>query len=220
MNKPRICAVITDNDLPAIRGIETLADLFEVRIDLIGKGWQKLAGQLKKPWIACNRRREEGGSWQGNESERIKELLRATELGAGIIDIELETRGLEETIKSIKKKAKCLISYHDLQGTPALDSMKEIIKRELKAGADICKLVTTARKFADNLSVLQLIAEFPETRMVSFAMGPSGSISRILCPLVGGDFTYASIGEGQESAPGQITVRDLNKIYGMLRDEK
>ncbi len=56
--------------------------------------------------------------------------------------------------------------------------------------------------------------------MVAFAMGPLGAASRILCPLAGGDFAYASIGGGRESAPGQIAARDLRKIYGMLRNER
>ena len=87
---------------------------------------------------------------------------------------------------------------------------------QLAAGADICKVVTTAHSFQDNLTVLQLIAEFPKSKMVSFAMGPLGSVSRILCPLVGGYFTYASIEEGKESASGQITVRDLRKLYEVV----
>jgi 3-dehydroquinate dehydratase len=47
-------------------------------------------------------------------------------------------------------------------------------------------------------------------------MGPLGFASRILCPLFGGDFTYASIEAGKESASGQITAGDLRKIYGMV----
>jgi 3-dehydroquinate dehydratase len=47
-------------------------------------------------------------------------------------------------------------------------------------------------------------------------MGSLGSISRILCPLVGGEFIYASIRPGEESAQGQITVRDLRRIYKMI----
>jgi len=53
--------------------------------------------------------------------------------------------------------------------------------------------------------------------MVSFAMGHLGLVSRILCPLVGGYFTYASLGEGRESAPGQLTVGHLKKIYEMVK---
>jgi len=216
MKRPRICAVIVSNDLEAVKRVEPLVELFEARIDLIGDGWQELVKQLKKPWIACNRSVEEGGSWRGSESKRREELLKAIELGASIIDVELVTGNLKEIVQLIKKKAKCLLSFHDLKGTPSLDRMREIVQKELEAGADICKIVTTAQRFEDNLAVLQLISDFPKTRVVSFAMGPLGLASRILCPLVGGDFTYASIKEGKESASGQITVKDLRKIYGML----
>lgn len=218
MGRPRICAVIVSNDLEAIKKVEPLVDLFEVRIDLIGDGWQGLAKQLKKPWIASNRIADEGGEWQGSESERIKALLSAVELGAKIVDIELKTEDLEKAVKRIKGKAKCLISYHDFKETPSLKKMREIVKRQLDASADICKLVTTANSFEDNLSVLKLVSDFPQARVVSFAMGPLGLTSRILCPLVGGEFTYASMEEGKESAPGQITASDLRKIYRMLKN--
>lgn len=220
MKRPRICAVIVSNDLEAVKEVEPFVELFEVRIDLIGDGWQELTKQLKKPWIACNRSVDEGGSWGKSEAKRREELLGAIELGAGIIDIELMTGNLKEIVQLIKKRAKCLLSFHDLEGTPSLDRMREIVQKELAAGADICKMVTTAQKFEDNLAVLQLISDFPKTRVISFAMGPLGFASRILCPLVGGDFIYASIEKGKESASGQIMVRDLRKLYGMVEGWK
>ena len=216
MKRPRICAVIVNNDLEAIKRVEVFVELFEVRVDLIGNGWQELVRQLKKPWIACNRVADEGGKWEKGEIERIEELLKAIELGASIVDIELSTRNLEEAIQQIKKKTKCLLSFHDLEKTPPLIRMKDIVQRELDAGADICKVVTTAQRFEDNLTTLQLITEFPKIEIVSFAMGPFGFTSRFLCPLVGGDFTYASIEKGKESASGQITVSDLRKLYKMV----
>ena len=218
MKEPRICATITNNDPEAVKEVEPLVDLFEVRIDLIGDGWQELVGQLNKPWIACNRSADEGGRWQGNEARRIEKLLQAIELGAEIVDVELRTKNLNNIVKLIRRRTKCLLSFHDLEKTPAFDTMIQIVQNQSKAGADICKLVTTAQCFEDNLSVLRLTSEFPSTKLVSFAMGPLGSMSRVLCPLVGGDFTYGAIEEGKESAPGQITVRGLRKIYEMLRE--
>ena len=191
-------------------------ELFEVRLDLIGDGWQEVARQLNQPWIACNRAANEGGSWQGTETERIERLLEASHLGADIVDIELETKNLKEAVSLIKKRAKCLLSCHQLKGTPPLDELKDTVQRQLEAGADICKVVTTAQNFDDNLTILQLIAEFPRIRIISFAMGPLGVTSRVLCPIVGGDFTYASIEPGKESAPSQITVNGLRRIYEML----
>lgn len=216
MKKPKICAVIVNKELKAVKGVEPLVDLFEVRIDLIGDGWQELAKQFSKPWIACNRSAEEGGQWPGSEARRIEQLLRAIELGADIVDIELETKNLKNIVPLVRKRTKCLLSFHDLEKTPPLDEMKKIVGRQLKAGADICKVVTTARGFEDNPTVLELISEFPEVKLISFAMGPLGATSRVLCPLVGGEFTYASIEKGQESAEGQLTVRDLRKIYEMV----
>ena len=214
--KPRICAAIIDKDLEAIRKVEPLVELFEVRIDLIGEGWPELAKQLKKPWIACNRSPDEGGNGEGNETGRIEELIKAVELGADMVDIEVRTENLEKFIPLIKKRARCLLSLHELERTPPLNDLKAMIQRELDAGADICKVITTAQTSEDNLTTLQLITEFPKIKIVSFAMGPLGATSRILCPLVGGYFTYASLGEGRESAPGQITVSHLRKIYEML----
>ena len=127
MKKPRICAVIVNNDLEAVNEVKPFVDLFEVRIDLIGDDWHKLTRHLNKPWIACNRRADEGGKWEEDEEKRIAQLLKAVELGATIIDIELRTQNLEEVLTTIGKKAKCLISYHDLAKTPALDRMKEIV---------------------------------------------------------------------------------------------
>lgn len=215
-NQPRICAAVVNDDLKALDGVMPLTDLFEVRIDLIGKGWRKVAEYLKKPWIACNRRANEGGKWGGRESLRIKELYNAVDLGASIIDIELATPNVEEIINEIKGKAECLVSYHNLKETPPLDRLRQVIVNQMAAGANICKVITTARSFADNLVVLQLISDFSSANIVSFTMGAVGQISRILCPLAGGYFTYASIGKGKESAKGQVTVNDLREIYRML----
>jgi 3-dehydroquinate dehydratase-1 len=218
--RPRICASIVNEDLNAVKAIENQVDLFEVRIDLIGPGWKKVAGQLNKTWVACNRRRAEGGSWLGNETTRIEELFKAISLGASIVDVEVETPHVEEIVESIKPKAKCLLSYHQTDWMLPLNEMRYIVHRQLEYGADICKVIATAQSFEDNLTALQINTEFPESRVVSFAMGDLGMTSRVFCPLIGGDFTYASIERGKESAPGQITVGELRRIYEMRSTKK
>jgi 3-dehydroquinate dehydratase type I len=219
MKKPRICGVITNNDPKALKEAEPFVDLFEVRIDLVGDGWQELVRQIDKPWIACNRIAEEGGKWQGTEARRIEQLLQAIELGAAITDIEITTKNLENVVKLIKKRSSCLLSFHNFEKTPPLVELKEIVQRQLGAGADICKVITTARRAEDNITALQLILEFTGVRLVSFTMGAIGTMSRVLCPLVGGEFTYASIGKGIESAEGQLTATELRMLYGMMRED-
>jgi 3-dehydroquinate dehydratase-1 len=215
--RPRICVPITGPDMETAAA-EPLADLFEVRIDLVGGGWRQVTERLKKPWLACNRRAAEGGGWRGDEAGRIEELLVAAGLGAGIIDIELAAPDLRVIIKEVKGRAECLVSHHDLESTPPLEQLREIVGRQMAAGADICKVVTTARNFTDNITVLRLIREFPGSKIVAFAMGEAGRLSRVLAPLAGGYFTYASLAAGRESAAGQITVGEMREIYGMLED--
>ncbi len=216
MEKPRICVVVVNKDLEAIKSVENLVDLFEVRIDLIGDGWQEVAKQLKKPWMATNRSTSQGGKWEGDENTRVAELLKSLELGPDLVDIEIQTENLEQIVEVIKQRAKCVVSFHEWEETPPLEKLEEVVRKELEAGADICKVITNAQKIEDNITVLQLIASFPEATLISSAMGSLGSISRVLSPLIGGYLTYASVGEGRESAPGQLTVRDLKKIYEMV----
>jgi 3-dehydroquinate dehydratase type I len=217
MNKVKLCASIIDTDIAAVKKIEPIVDLFEVRIDLIGDKWTEVARQLKKPWIACNRMVEEGGKWDGNEARRIERLLQAVELGAKIVDIEYNAKNVDNIIRLIKKRADCLLSFHDFQKTPSLDVLKQIVNKELKAGADICKVVTTAQTFEDNLAVMRLFSEFPDNKMVAFAMGTQGFISRVMAPLIGAYFTYGAVQKGVESAPGQLPVSDMLAVYEMVK---
>ena len=217
MDNVQLCVAITNNDVEAVKTVAPLVDLFEVRIDLIAEGWQELTGHLAKPWIACNRKTDEGGNWRGSEQERTAELLKAVELGANIVDIELSTPGVTGLVRQIKGDAECLLSYHNLEGTPPLEEMKDIVRQQRHAGADICKVVTTARDLPDNVAVLELIREFPDIRVVSFAMGWAGQLSRVLCPLVGGYYTYATVEKGKESAVGQLPAKVLREIYRLVK---
>jgi 3-dehydroquinate dehydratase type I len=183
---------------------------------MIGPGWREVVRNLRKPWLACNRRSEEGGKWWGGEEERITELLEAAALGAAVVDIELATPGVEDVVAGLKDRAECMVSFHDLDGTPAIEWLRGIVRDQLAAGADICKVVTTAHGITDNVTVMQLIRDFHSKKVISFAMGDAGQTSRILCPVAGGYFTYASVEKGSESAAGQVTVNELVEIYRLL----
>ncbi len=215
--RPRICAAVVSDDPAALKQAGEMADLIELRLDLIGPGWRELTGHLKKPWIACNRRAEEGGAWRGDESARIGEILEAVGMGAAIADIELATPGLKKIVRQIKGRATCLLSYHNLEETPPLGELRGIVKRQLAAGADICKVVATARSLADSLAVLGLIKAFPKVKVVAFAMGEMGQLSRVLAPLTGGYFIYAAIAAGRESASGQLTIAEMREIYRIIK---
>jgi len=217
MKTPQICTVISTPDLKAIRQAHELTDLFELRIDLIYDSWESIAQSISKPWIATCRSKKDNGEWKGTNEKRIETLLKAVELGAAIVDIELETTELNEIVHQIKPKAKCLISYHDWSGTPSLSYLHVILKKQKLAKADICKIVTTANNAGDNLAVLQLVRESGKTPVTSFAMGTHGQLSRLFCPLFGGCFTYASLTEDVLTASGQLSLNQMRHIYSVMK---
>ena len=217
MKRIKICAVITDNNTDVIKKAKKASDMFELRIDLVGSSWPVVARNLKKPWIATNRSRAEHGLWDGSEEERIIELRRAIELGAWMIDIELESPSLDLLLNEIKGKARCLISHHEWGGTPPVAALARTVEASLSAGAYACKLVTTARDFDDNIRVLRLFQMFPAAKLVAFAMGEKGILSRVISPLAGACFTYASIDGARASASGQLTIQDMRKIYRVIK---
>jgi 3-dehydroquinate dehydratase type I len=219
MNRPRICTVIVDkDDVNAALAVEPFVDLYEVRIDLIGDGWQEVARRLPKPWLATNRVGSEGGQWQGDEGSRVEELLKSLELGAQLVDIELETPEVERIVREIKRKAKCIVSFHDWNRMPPLDQLEQVVRRQLAAGADICKVVGRAEQFEDNVTPLELVGRFPDSSLIALSIGPEGVIGRTLSPLLGGYLTYATAVQGKGSAPGQSPAEELRRIFDIWQE--
>jgi 3-dehydroquinate dehydratase-1 len=217
MKKNKICAVITGDDKAGIETAGQTADIFEVRIDLIGSAWPEVARSLNKPWIATNRGSSQHGKWAGSEEKRTAELFKAMEMGAWIVDIELESPGLSGILGQARGKTKCMVSHHDWEGTPPTARLAEIVNAALSSGAYACKVVTTARGFEDNITVLKLMGMFPAAKLIAFAMGNEGVLSRVMAPLAGAYFTYASIDAAAASAPGQVTVKAMREIYGLIK---
>ncbi len=107
--------------------------------------------------------------------------------------------------------AALLISSHDFTRTKGLEKAAERIEA---FDPDFVKVVSTARSLADNLAVLRLIEnQSLLAQVVGIAMGEEGLVSRVLGPRAGAAFTFAASGEGEETAPGQATVRALVDLY-------
>ena len=217
MSSPEICACITSaDDLEAALAVRDQVSLYEVRIDLIGDDWRSIVGSLRRPWIACNRVVGEGGTGASSEHDRVASLRQAVEAGAHMVDIELSTGCAGALIAELKGHAQVIVSYHDIYGAGGEDELADIVNRERRLGADICKVVTTARTAGDNATVLRLVRRCSKEGIVALAMGPLGMPSRVLAPLAGARFTYASLASGHESAPGQLMVGQLRAIYETL----
>jgi 3-dehydroquinate dehydratase type I len=202
---------------------EKCADLIEFRLDFLDTDveFKNLISATKLAKIATNRSRREGGKFRGNESKRIDILLMAAEAGCEFVDIELATEDVQNIIRKIKRLgAQTIVSYHDFHATPDLSKLNDILKKQMKVGADICKIVVTAKRLQDNLRMLDFVSNSSKkTKVVSFAMGKLGVISRVLSPIYGASFTFASVERGAESAAGQLTIDEVKNIYKLMELE-
>ena len=225
MNSPKICvSIVAENWKKAIQDIRKAerlgANLFELRMDLMGsfEGLAKIREATKLPLIATNRLKGQGGHYEGDERQRVNSLLKACDTGFDYVDLELTTRDLSSVIAEIRLRGiKTILSHHDFLKTPPFIGLKEILSHELAYKPDICKIVGTSRTLDDNFTYLALLQQLQGQRLICFGMGERGRLSRILSPLFGGEFTFASISEGRESASGQVPIEELIKIYRLLR---
>lgn len=201
------------------------ADMIEVRFDYMGLDvisnldkLREIAKCCSTPLIATNRHVEQGGKFKLDEERRLETLIKAAEAGFEYVDIEFTTKGLSEIANAIKAyNASVIISFHDFGCTPTINEMRKIAEKQIEAGADICKIVAMAHNIMDSINCLVFTYEMSKkTNLVCFAMGENGLLSRILSPLFGASFTYASLERGLETAPGQITISELREIYRRL----
>lgn len=163
-------------------------------------------------WVlATCRRHQNHGRFNGSIEEQLQILTGAIEAGARAIDVEIETaEAARARVRELEGRAAVVISYHNYQGTPAMDP---VMRRMLKVPADAYKIVTTARKPTDNLRVLSLSKAYPKTRLILLAMTETGFPSRVLSTVMGGLYTYATPSAVEGTAAGQVCARLMRQMY-------
>ncbi|MBN1381884.1 MAG: type I 3-dehydroquinate dehydratase [Deltaproteobacteria bacterium] len=157
------------------------------------------------------------------EMQRIAVLKEAIATGCDYVDCELDTADalrneLISTIEIHQNRTKLILSDHHFQATPSLKSLIKLFHHCIHAGADIAKIVTYARKLEDNLRIFELVtyARKKGHKIAAFCMGGHGAASRVIAPLLGSCITYASLRKGAESAPGQLTVKEIKDVFRTL----
>lgn len=190
------------------------AELIELRLDLIQRHPSELFSQIPagiKSIVCCRE-----GLY--SEKERMGLLRDAIELGASYVDIELESgEGFAREIISSAENNACdlIISHHDFQGTPGEDELNSKMDLCFDRGGAVAKIATMVQSSEDAVRLLTLHNR--PGRKVILGMGPLGRITRVAAPLLGSEFTFASPATGGETAPGQMSAEELNRIYNILK---
>jgi 3-dehydroquinate dehydratase-1 len=138
--------------------------------------------------------------------------------GFEYVDIDLSMPNMKQLIDNLREVgAKLIVSFHDFERTPELSLLNKVLEEEIDWGAEICKIVTTARSVEDNLNTINFVSEASKkAKIVCFAMGELGKLSRLLSPVFGAFFTFASIDEKRKTAKGQLTIQEMREVYAIL----
>ena len=191
-----------------------MADLIEIRLDYRQEplNLHSIRVSTSKPLIATNRLKDQGGKAEEPESQRLQLLFDAVDAGFDYVDIESSTSGLEKIIYELHGAgAKVIVSIHDFKNPLDIQQLEWHHVELSKTKCDIIKISGLANRYEDNLPYLEYNKKHPGN--VSFGMGEMGIISRILAPLTGAAYTYASLGSGLELAPGQVPLKALRETY-------
>ncbi|MDA8126065.1 MAG: type I 3-dehydroquinate dehydratase [Deltaproteobacteria bacterium] len=200
------------------------ADLMELRIDgMRDCDLRSLLKNRPRPVIVTNRRREEGGAFNGTEPERIARLAEAARLGADYIDCEIATPlALKEELRQICRQSgtQRIASWHDFSKTPETAILEAKLAEAMADDPALIKLITMANDKGDNLRLLSLLplAKSRGRAMIAFCMGEMGQISRVMAPLFGSRISYAPLEPDGASAPGQLTAGRMREILALLAD--
>jgi 3-dehydroquinate dehydratase-1/3-dehydroquinate dehydratase/shikimate dehydrogenase len=233
MKQGKICVSLAGPDALTMfkqaEAMQAMTDVIEIRLDSMVKADIDACQSLfEKPLLFTNRPLWEGGSYDGPEEKRIIPLLEAVRQEVAYVDLELRAdQRLRKRLLAATSLSptRLVLSWHNFENTPSQTELDEVLAQMIESAAGtpgndkvIGKIVTTAHDPEDALRVLRLqeqakTAHFP---LSCFCMGEAGQITRLATLYLGGYMTYACLNDAQATAPGQLSLDQLQKLTALL----
>jgi len=198
---------------------------FEFRFDYL-KDFKNLdeilkkISNYKKQSIYTLRPINEGGNFNGQETERIELLKKLGLSNPMFLDIEYECISKFNSIADFidQNQIRTIVSWHDFNGTPDKEILLNLINK-MTIFSNYIKIVTTAKSIDDSILMMNLYKLIDSrVNLIAFSMGELGIISRILCNIVGYcPFTYVSVDKAV--APGQLSLAQMESIFSLFHDK-
>jgi 3-dehydroquinate dehydratase I len=227
----KICVSIAGKDLQQTMAraaaLADRGDIIEIRLDLMKQpAVAPFLSHIDLPLLFTCRAAWEGGRYTGSESARLDLLAEAVRGGAAYVDLELLaptqswTKMHDSRAAASGSPTKLICSWHDFSRTPAREELQGRLESMRHSGADIGKIVTMAHDFRDVLRVLSLqeLASQMSFPLIAFCMGEAGRISRLATNALGGYMTYCTDEDGEQTAPGQISVDTMRRIQRLMQE--
>ncbi len=210
-----VCAETADEFIELTHRAEQFADVVELRFDCLDA--DELVNALEKTCVLKNekpllltfRPKEQGGKRELSVAERERFWCSGYDFCTNWADAELD---MVETVSHwLFEKIVC--SHHDFDSVP--ENLEEIYENLKAKNADVLKFAVQANDAADGLAVWKLLerARRENVNLIPIAMGEAGKWTRILGLAHGAFMTYAAFESGKETAPGQVSAKDLIEVY-------
>jgi 3-dehydroquinate dehydratase/shikimate dehydrogenase len=199
----------------AVLAAEAGAEIVELRIDRFPTpdGIAAIIKGSPLPCVATCRADWEGGESDLPDAERAALLSAAADAGASYVDWELEAAaGFRQGFEALGREAhpRLILSSHDFRGRP--ERLNNLVLQMNTAGERVNKIVWMARSIRDNLEAFELLQN-RQKPTIALCMGEAGLISRVLAKKFGAFLTFASLRDESATAPGQVTIHDMKRLY-------
>lgn len=235
--KPKIClpvvGKINEEILQQISSFSSyIYDFIELRIDFYENIYDpsKVISLLKeikkitnKPILFTYRSLKEGGQVQLSDDEYMKLIETVCCSDVDMIDIEVMSGNqlVYQLVDMIhKNNKKVILSYHDFISTPNDLEIKSVLEKMEILNGDILKIAVMPQTYKDVIRLLNVTMEMSERLnkpLITMSMGHLGKVSRLIGELTGSCVTFASA--GKSSAPGQVSVEDINMILEAIHND-
>jgi 3-dehydroquinate dehydratase-1 len=206
--------------------IEWRVDFFEeigdtATVLTVARALRGAAGEL--PIIFTRRSIKEGGEPIKIGDEEIVRLYDAVAASRLVDFIDFEMGNDPDHLRRVRDSTRAhetrlILSYHNFGYTPGVEFLVQRFLEAERLGADVAKVAVMPRDRMDVLALLAATAEADAKGgipLISMAMGPLGSVTRMIGGVFGSSLSFA-VGEAA-SAPGQIPIADLNAVYDIIR---
>lgn len=208
-------------------------DLLEWRVDFfdgignssavidVAASVKQAAGGI--PILFTRRSIKEGGQEIPLDEDAVVALYTAVCQSRTVDVVDFEMGNDPAHIRQVRADSKAsgmqlILSFHNFQQTPALESLKQKFLQAQALGADIAKVAVMPQSLDDVLTLLTATSQCSQTLdipLVSMSMGGYGSLTRLFGWTFGSAMVFA-IG-GSSSAPGQVPIEDLNTVLGIVQ---
>jgi len=175
------------------------------------------AARQSLPIVVTCRDKQQGGAIAYPDQLRVDVLTSALKAGVEFIDFEYESFLSTENRERIERalseasKARLILSAHNFE--TKFDNIGKLHRHILTVyPAAIPKLVYMANHINDCFEAFDLLHRTSGAAIV-FCMGAAGLVSRIIAKKLNSFLTFAKLDDESATAPGQLSIEQLKKLY-------